>query len=208
MSSPSEILSFWFSGKTTNRMQKWFYAGSSYDATIRDQFHRVYQEVVYSGVDVDVWCVNANTFLALILLLDQFPRHMFRGTAQAFATDDLAISWLTRSHHLQTHHTYLELFARPNVYDEAVELMFLLMPLQHSTSIKMQILGINTLTRLAYEHKSTEDKEVLELALKHQFGHFNTLRRFNRFPKRNLALRRQSTDDEIEYIAGSKHIPY
>jgi uncharacterized protein (DUF924 family) len=120
--------------------------------------------------------------LALVLLLDQFPRNMFRGTAQAFATDPIALR-VARSAVADG----LDQKMRP------LERMFAYLPFEHAESLEMQEKGCELMEALA-QFPETED--VYRYAVLHR----DIIARFGRFPHRNAALGRDSTREEEAFL--------
>ena len=90
----------------------------------------------------------------------------------------------------------------------AIEKMFVLMPYQHYEDIEYQIKGCNLLSSLIKLEDNPKEKNILKTALFHQKGHYNTLKVFGRFPKRNYILNRLSTEEEIDYMDNSEDLPY
>lgn len=167
-----EILAYWF-GELT--YEDWFTRNDATDETIRRRFEptwRTWRENVPAAA-----LLEADAALAAVILFDQFPRNMFRGTADAFATDPLGLA-LARN-------------ALAAGFDGAVEenrRSFFHMPFMHSE-------------RLADQERCVElfagtDGE------KHAVEHRDIIARFGRFPHRNRALGRQSTEDELAFLGG------
>ena len=184
MSDPSEILDFWFAPGTK---EKWFRPPPEFDAEITERFGALYEEAArdvsvksaFADWEAD-WEDSADGALALVILLDQFPRNMFRDSPRAFASDGLAVAVagraISRGHDLAT----------------AIERrIFLYMPLEHSENIEDQ----NRCCVLVAERCDIE--EYPDFAERHRA----VIERFGRFPHRNVVLGRQSTPAEIEYLA-------
>ena len=138
---------------------------------------------------------TSREILATIIVLDQFSRHIHRGTPEAYANDKKAVGIVVRN---------LSRVLCPTFYGDgelsSVEKMFYLMPLQHSESLADQTLGVRVLTILRDRENDPDEKKIMDLALRHQIQHRDTLRRFGRFPKRNEILGRRSRPSEIRYI--------
>ncbi len=168
-----EVLEFWFEELAAS---DWFQGGDALDARIRERFRDLH-EALREQVPT-TWRVNAQAALAAVVVLDQFPRNMYRGNARAFATDGLALD-IAR-------HAIACGFDREL---SEVQRKFLYLPFQHSEEKSMQShsmelfesLGSETDLRYARRHK-----EIID--------------RFGRFPHRNEALRRASTPEEIEFL--------
>ena len=164
-----EVHKFWFGAP-----ERWFKPDPDFDAQIRSRFTDLYERLKQE----EPGAMTARASVAAVLVLDQFPRHMFRGTAQEFATDWEALS-VARS-------------AVDGGADQRVpidERMFLYMPFMHSEEPDTQrrsvalfaALDVPELWRVARDHKMVIDK-------------------FGRFPHRNKVLGRPSTPDEIAFL--------
>lgn len=167
------VLAFWFDDLSPSQ---WFEADPAVDATCRDQFMALYERLV-SGVPAG-WLDSAGGCLAAVIVLDQFPRNMFRGDRRAFATDPVAISVVGH--------------AIDKGFDEQLapaRRMFLYMPLQHSEDPEAQVRSVELLAGLGI-------REALESAIRHKA----IIDRFGRFPHRNAILGRPSTDSERAFL--------
>ena len=140
------------------------------------------------------WEGSPHRRLSLILLLDQFPRRVFRGTARAFATDDAALS-LTLS----------GLQAAADVPLSPVERLFFYMPLQHAERSDAQEESLCAYRRLLAEGAGQALQPLFAGALDSAELHHSIVARFGRFPHRNLALGRESTPEEEAYLARGAH---
>ena len=183
--TPQKILAFWFGesddcGKS--RLQ-WFKKDATFDEEIRRLFLSTY-EAAASGQLAD-WKNDAQSCLALIVVLDQFPRNMFRGSARAFAADALARE--------ATQHARQQGFDREM---KPVERQFVYLPLEHSESLSDQEHCLKLMLELS---GFPETRDLHIWAEKHLV----IIRRFGRFPHRNVALGRQSTAEEIAFLTES-----
>lgn len=176
MSSPDEILTFWF---VEHGMEDWFGAKPEFDALIAKRFTEIFESAARG--ETWRWRTTPQGRLAEIIVLDQFPRQLFRGQARAFATDAMALV-LAQELVGGGHHNFLPMPQR----------MFALLPYQHAESALVQAESVRL-------HTALGDPEVM----KHAEGHARTIQRFGRFPKRNAALGRPSTPDEMDYINSS-----
>lgn len=183
------ILDFWFGDaeehqSSTNR--RWFGGEAGTDRAIGDRFEA---DVVtaLAGGHTD-WAADAHGRLALILLLDQFTRNLYRGTARAFAGDARAVS-LCRSGLVDNFPQELGLF----------EQAFFLMPLQHSESPDDQQSSASAFAALA-EAAPSHLKRAANTFARHAREHREIIQRFGRFPHRNAVLGRTSTDAEKTYL--------
>ena len=167
--TPADLLDFWFK----QDRKAWFEKIPAFDVEIRDRFLPLYENALEERLAH--WMREPRSCLALIILLDQFPRNMFRGTARAFAADPLALK-----------------AARAIVdqgWDKPLspeEQMFAYLPFEHSEALEDQERSL----------KLFEGNANFEWARKH----WEIVRRFGRFPHRNDALGRASTPEEIEFL--------
>ncbi len=229
-SRPGEILGYWFSGDPKEDFKKWFSSGQQYDAPITAAFSTLLQEAEKGHLAH--WANGSRSFLAHILLLDQFSRHIYRGTPEAYKNDTHALTFMESAimDHLDSY--------------TAAEKMFALMPYQHSEKIEDQKKGRALLrmlttkegdpqeknrerqkkskpvtetdqmsiqmqaTDLKNTQKLTLPKKTLDAALHHQKGYHDIIQRFGRFPRRNAILGRESAEEEKAYIATSSNVPY
>jgi uncharacterized protein (DUF924 family) len=127
--------------------------------------------------------------LSLILLLDQFPRNIYRGTRRAFAADEKAL-----------HLTLTGIQSGADAALDRIERLFFYMPLQHSESLEVQDESIAAYRRLLDESPEALRPQFAE-ALEAARDHRAIIERFGRFPHRNRALGRVSTRDEREFLA-------
>ena len=168
-----DVLDFWFKDLTP---EQWFGGGAEVDDMIRTRFADLYQKLK-SSFDVES-VDDARTALAAIILFDQFPRNIFRGTSAAFGTDELALGVARRA--LDRH------------YDDAVApeaKSFVYMPFMHSEVLANQERCVDLFKALASE-------EGLRYAIEHR----DIVAEFGRFPHRNRALGRESTQAEVEFL--------
>jgi len=167
-----DVLEFWFSSA---QKSLWYAKDEKFDADIRQRFLPTY-EAAYAG-ELDEWRSTPESLLALIILLDQFPRNMFRGSPRAFASDAYALR-LTKEGIERGFHGSLR----------GAQLDFFLLPLMHSESLTDHDL----LTQLGYGGN------------RYARQHRKIIARFGRFPHRNEMLGRESTADEASYLARSR----
>ena len=174
MSDPKavEVLQFWFE----DHAKDWFAKNSAFDAAVRSQFIVLHKKAALG--QLAHWADEARSCLALVILLDQFPRNMFRGEARAFATDPQARAAarviLQRGWDKQM---------------PQAEQLFAYLPFEHSESLEDQLLSCELMREF--------DTEQLRYAQRHR----EIIERFGRFPHRNGLLGRQSTAAEIEFLA-------
>lgn len=183
-----DVLTFWFGDEPysaqsyANRRKLWFGKRSEVDQEIRDRFLDLYHQA--SAGILQEWTQTPQGCVALVLLLDQFPRNMFRDQPQAFATDAQALSITQR--------------AIAQGFDQAlspVEQLFLYLPLEHSENLDHQHQCVALMEAVYQEHPELNDP--FDYALRHQA----VIERFGRFPHRNQILGRESTPEEIEFLS-------
>jgi uncharacterized protein (DUF924 family) len=167
----AEVLRFWFE----EHAKDWFAKNPAFDAEIRARFLALH-ETAAAGL-LAHWADEARSCLALAILLDQFPRNMFRGEARAFATD------------AQARAAARVILQRG--WNKAMtqgEQLFAYLPFEHSESLADQDLCCELMTGF--------DAEQLHYALRHR----EIIERFGRFPHRNAVLGRESTPAELEFL--------
>jgi uncharacterized protein (DUF924 family) len=178
----ADVLLFWF-GPPAERgkpQARWFVKSDAFDRECRERFLPVHEEA--AAGKLIRWKDNPADCLALILLLDQLPRNMFRGTPRAFATDPQALE--TARHAVAQGHDRLML---------PVERMFVYLPFEHSESLADQDRACE-LTRPLTAFAETPE------AYRYAVLHRDVVARFGRFPHRNSILGRASTAEEIEFL--------
>ncbi|HXX08771.1 MAG TPA: DUF924 family protein [Pseudolabrys sp.] len=174
LASAAEVVSFWREAGP----DRWFTKDSAFDDSIRERFLDTY-EAAAAG-KFSTWEQSAEGTLALLILLDQFPRNMFRGEARAFATDPLAravaAGGIVRGFDAQV---------------PADMRGFFCLPFEHSEDLADQERGI------AF-YKAIGDADGLKWAEVHA----DIIRRFGRFPHRNAVLGRTTTTEEQAFLDG------
>ena len=175
-----DVLAFWF-GEGANygkRHKRWFEKNPAFDAEVTARFRDLHSRLSGS----DEWLEPARGCLARILVLDQFPRQMYRGRPEAFASDRPA---LTAARH-----------ALESGYDRdllPVERLFIYLPFMHSELLEDQDRAC-ALCEPLRAYPDTDDTYRYALA------HREVIRRFGRFPHRNAILGRASTPEELEFL--------
>ncbi len=161
--------------------QRWFAKTPAFDAEVLGRFVAVYQEAVAG--ELEGWCGSPLECLAFVILLDQFPRNMFRDTARAFASDYLA---LAASRH-----------AVSRGFDKEVAPLarsFFYLPFEHSEDLGDQ----DQCVRLLEQWQ--DEPELAHFAVFAR-RHRAVIARFGRFPHRNAALGRASTSEELAFLS-------
>ena len=165
----ADVLKFWF-GLTYD---EWWKGGSEIDHRIKQRFLKLWAE--QRQLPVESFLDDPLTALAGVILFDQFPRNMFRGHAEQFATDHLALA--------------IAKDALEKGFDENLQQQergFLYMPFQHSENVADQNRGVLLFTELG-------EAEQLGYAKKHR----DVIERFGRFPHRNAILGRAPRPEEV-----------
>jgi uncharacterized protein (DUF924 family) len=169
---PGDVVRFWREAGP----KKWFQRDDAFDAVFRERFLQAHEAAAAGALDG--WSATPEGSLALVLLLDQFPRNAFRGSARVYATDPLARRMADA--------------AALSGQDQQVEpelRQFFRLPFMHSEDLR----DLDRCVAL----NSAEGGEPLRFALHHR----DIVRRFGRFPHRNEVLGRQSTAEEQRFLA-------
>jgi uncharacterized protein (DUF924 family) len=174
VASLDDVLAFWRAAGPN----RWFEREDGFDAEIRSRFLATYEAAAAGRLDA--WQSSPEGTLALLLVLDQFPRNLFRGEARAYATDAKARAIAERA----IAHGIDRLFPLP-------ERRFFYMPLMHSENLADQERCI-ALCREAGDDEGVKHAEI----------HADVIRRFERFPHRNRALGRDTTEEERVFLEG------
>lgn len=187
-----DILSFWFLDDATGRMdlpqsKRWFTGGKTLDAELTERFSSALSQALQG--QLDSWRESARGTLALIVLLDQFNRNINRGTAAAFAGDRRALALC--------HHALDEDFPHQLPLTHRV---FCYLPLEHDESLASQERSVALFSELmnaAPPELQDYARNTLDFALQHK----KIIDRFGRYPYRNAVLNRQSTEEELDWLA-------
>ncbi len=189
----SAILHFWFgelrdgwvTDTSYNRM--WWQGSAQLDAHIREHFGAAVEQA--AAGEYASWRATAPGCLALILLLDQFPRNMHRGSAGAYQYDAQALETC--------------LYGLERGFDQQLALVqrsFFAMPLEHSEKLEHQERSVAFFSTLL-EQSPAQHHTALRNALDYALQHRDLIQRFGRFPHRNTVLERPSTQEEERYLA-------
>jgi uncharacterized protein (DUF924 family) len=188
-----DVLNFWFpdlAGADHARMVRqfeWWFRGGT-DAGIAEQFPLLLERATRG--ELDGWSASPRSRLALILILDQFSRSLFKGTARAFAQDPKALALSLEG--LEIGHF--------QALETPWEKTFFLLPLGHSEELAHLNRAVALAEQLS-ENASPEYRKSLEHSASQARGHREIIARFGRHPHRNAVLGRQSTAEELDYLA-------
>jgi uncharacterized protein (DUF924 family) len=217
ISSTKDILDYWFPKNGEADFDKWFMKSSDYDAEIKEKFGDLLKEAE-KGIGFN-WLAGKDSFVAYIILTDQFSRHIYRGSKDSFKNDAATMIFTKLG---------FDLYQSQLV---GYEFMFAFMPYVHTESLKYQKKGeklFNKQRELYVRNNGVfgnrfsllsqpvtgdlmsgeepvlnqADKELkmLEQMSTHVLGHRQTIEQYGRFPKRNKALGIESTDAELKYM--------
>jgi len=170
---PQNIIDFWFA---EDSRKLWFNSTPEFDQLLRERYLETWHQA-RSG-QLDQWMQSAEGCLALVIVLDQLPLNMFRGDAKSYATE-------ARSREVARQ-------AIERKFDQLLDVdrrAFLYMPFMHSEDLEDQALALELF-----------DQPGLESSLRFARHHHAIVAKYGRFPHRNEALGRSSTDAEIDYL--------
>ncbi|MBK19943.1 MAG: hypothetical protein CMM52_14015 [Rhodospirillaceae bacterium] len=175
-----DVLKFWFGttdmAQPMEKREVWFRSTPEFDQTLIDEYTSIHEQA--RAGEHDRLMETPEECLALIIILDQFPRNIYRGTPQAFAADpkarDVTNYALDNGYHLG-------MGQWPRI--------FLYLPLEHSEEFADHERGLPLYKEVADEH-----------SIQSAQGHYDTIKRFGRFPHRNEVMGRQNTPEEDEYM--------
>ena len=185
------INDFWFGNiendiVSNEKKESWFKKDPKFDRLLEKKFAD-YLDVAFMGA-FDRWTNEPEGLCALIVLLDQFPRNIFRGSYKSFHFDKKALA--TANIAIQK-----EAFLKvPTAMG-----YFMLMPTMHSESLETQELGIKSFEKLL-DHAPEGSKAMIQNAIKYAHSHKDIIAKFGRFPHRNEILERESTPEELEFL--------
>lgn len=170
-----EILDFWLENK-----KHWFKISPSFDELCSRKYKNCFKKLNYSEE-------NPREVLGVIILLDQLSRNIFRGKSSAYKYDNKCLNIVLRN---------LELIN----YFEGSDLVFFLMPLKHCEILKIHSLNISLWIDKSMDFKNPKFCRLYERGLKNSLKHYEIIKRFGRYPKRNKILNRECSKKELEYL--------
>lgn len=183
MTDPRSVLDFWFSAHVR---ALWFEKDRAFDDDIRRRFGAAVHEAQMGGFAA--WADSQAGSLALLILIDQMSRNIYRGEAKAFLGDPRARTIADAA------------IARD--FDKGLSIdrqRFFYLPFEHAEDIANQDRAIHLFTRMV-ESAAPDEKAEAENQLDYAHRHRDIIKRFGRFPHRNEAMGRPSTDDEIAFL--------
>ncbi|KAH9209266.1 hypothetical protein DL95DRAFT_449461 [Leptodontidium sp. 2 PMI_412] len=182
----NRTISYWFDGPEP--MKKWFQGGAAVDEEIREQFLPLVERA--RDNQLTSWTEEPRGSLALIVLLDQFPRNLYRGSPLSYSSDSLALDvaakGIARGHHKNVTNLQMQAFYLPFMHDE---------------SLISQIAAISFYESLVAKcDPESELQGLIQKSLHFSERHRDCILKFGRFPSRNKALGRTSTPEEVDYL--------
>jgi uncharacterized protein (DUF924 family) len=190
---PAEVLDFWFGAPPLQPRAEWFRKSDAFDALVRERFGLRVEQAL-TGALPAAWHASLPGRLAQTVVLDQFTRNLFRGSARAFAGDAQALA-LVQTMVANGEHTALHPLQRWFVY----------LPFEHAEDPALQDESVRLFAALAAEAPAGGEvaaalAAALEGALDYAHRHRDVIQRFGRFPHRNAALGRSSSADEQAWL--------
>lgn len=192
---PDDVLQFWIGAPATDhdswmkKVARWFRGAPELDAEIRQKFGAAVEKARDGALDD--WAATPRGRLALIILLDQFTRNLYRGTPRAYENDARALALCEAG--LDNHE------------DEGLhyeEKLFFYMPLAHSEDVERQERNVALGIAAANAAPQSMQKSYA-VSLEHAKSYLDQIRRFGRFPHRNAILSRTCTQEEMAFLASS-----
>lgn len=179
VAAPADVLDFWFAGDPTKYRMEWFKKDPAFDDEIRAKFLPTVKAAQRG--ELKTWEEAPKTALALLVTMDQFPRNLFRGSPEAFATDP------------EARRVCKDVLKKgwDNDFTPS-EKMFVYLPLEHSEDLKDQELAVEMFSKM-----EQPEGQLTEYAKRHLV----VIQRFGRFPHRNHVLGRVPTPEEEKYLA-------
>jgi uncharacterized protein (DUF924 family) len=190
-----EALQFWFGDLDQTpawyhqRMRLWFMGGTQIDDEIRNRFGNLVNRAARS--ELESWLHTPKEALALILLLDQFALNIYRNEARGYHCSEAAIPISKKILSLGWDTSFTP-----------AEKIFAYMPLEHSESLEDQLESVNRFQLLSIEARD-DLKEIMNGYLSYAKRHLVVVERFGRFPHRNEALKRATSENEKTFLASS-----
>ncbi len=188
------IIQFWLGeadrdvARARDQHERWYRGGPEVDEEIRERFGAQVEEARAGGFSA--WAGDPKGATALVILLDQFTRNLFRGTVDAYSGDAYALEVAKNA-------TANDLHLRASTHEQ----IFLFHPYHHSELVLDQDMGV-TLMKGLRDRVDDSWREYMNDRVKGFSGHRDIVARFGRFPHRNEIIARESTADESLFLAG------
>lgn len=190
--TPEQVLHYWFDDAEQNierlheQSKNWYSVSTERDEEIKREFGTLLQEIA-TGQRQE-WMQTSSGVLALVLVLDQFTRQIYRKRPEAFAHDAQAIAI-----------TYSGISRGLDQEMSVPGRLFFYHPFQHSEKLKDQEFGVQIVRNLR-SHCDEKWHEYVDESIRYFEEHYETVLRFGRFPHRNEVLDRRSTAEELEFL--------
>lgn len=179
-----DVLDFWFDAA---RRAYWFEKSDAFDAQIRGRFGTLHQRAVDG--ELDSWTLEPESWLALLIVLDQFSRNLYRDDAYAYVADakvrSIVLPGLVRGDDQRL---------------SALQRVFVYLPLEHAEDLTLQHRAVELFEQLC-ESVSADEQPMYLNFLDYARRHRDVIARFGRFPHRNQVMGRVSTDAELAYLS-------
>ena len=191
--TPRDVLSFWFedAAKSPEALRRrgavWFHSDPAFDRECAARFAATLEDAARGGLDD--WAGTPRGRLALVIILDQMPRNIHRGSPAAFMHDGEAAA-----------HCMAAIGSGQDRLLDPVERIFLYMPLQHAEDPDLQHRSVERFESLASEAGDAW-RDYFSENVRYARLHHDIVERFGRFPHRNRILGRESTEEELRYLA-------
>lgn len=188
-----EINDFWFPADT-DLISRWFFPNPALDAHIKSTFEPLMTSASQTPSPLDIWTATPNGTLALLLLLDQFPRNVYRNSPRAYASDaksrDVAVRAIAAGQDREV---------------SLIKQTFFYMPLMHDETLLGQVAALGAFEGLVARcAEGSKERHYAEKGLESAVRHLRVIERFGRFPSRNAVLGRETTGEERRFLEESK----
>lgn len=193
MTTAQDVLDFWFGELSDDGTAapsiaaRWFTKDPAFDAALRERFGETLARAERG--ELDALASSPEGRVALVIVLDQLSRNLYRGEGRAFSNDARALALAEEG----VAAGELDLLAPMHAY-------FLLMPFMHAEDVDAQRRSVELFRRLAERAGSGPLRQMLDVAVDYAERHRVIVERFGRFPHRNAALGRESTPEELEFL--------
>lgn len=187
--TPNDIIDFWFGtdpSKPFQNQNKWWQANPTFDETIKNKFGATHTLAIQEKLNY--WLETPEGTLALIIVLDQFSRNLFRNSPKAWENDSLALEIAQKG---------IERGIDKKL--SVAQRIFFYLPLEHTEDLKLQEKNVDLFSNLV----DVADENIMEdIKINFHYAkiHRDIIAKFRRFPHRNKTLGRPSTPEEIEFL--------